>query len=380
VLSKTSINPKISKRSLASLLPATIDSLVCSIWNESVRKLGYEQNGNLLLNYYLAYEETISFSPSECLKELLFSGNSINLEHPVSVNRFSNLKNPGDIIIEEMKSLLKDNAYDLNILCNDYLKEFDIVTRLYIAYRLSFPLNIKGFIEYIKDNYDSYESLPAGVIRYIEMDKLLSHFNSITPPEKLLNKIYNLSSSLRKKLDIPLPPRALLLVEGITEEILLPSFARLLSYDLNTDGILLISSGGKNKVGKLYNKFKRQLNIPIAVLLDADATEIIDELRPIMRPTDNLISLQCGEFEDLLPKDLICKAINKAYMLSPALKLNEIDQDSSIARQLNVIWKELGLGDFNKSQFAQLIQEHLDDPGYVTEEMNTVIEEIYKIL
>jgi hypothetical protein len=185
---------------------------------------------------------------------------------------------------------------------------------------------------------------------------------------------------LRKKLSTPLPPRVLLLVEGITEEILLPKFAQLLTYDFNTDGIFLISAGGKNKVAKFYNKYKRQLTIPIALLLDADAEEIIEELTPGLRPHDKLISIHNGEFEDLLPKDLICKAVNDSYMLSPNLKLAEIDQQESIARQLCIIWKNFGLGDFNKSHFASTIYNYIDDPKFITDEMNRIIKEIYQIL
>jgi hypothetical protein len=380
VLSKASVTPKITNKTLAELLPATIDSLVKSVWDVSVKNLGGPDESDYLLNMYLAYEECQSFSASECIKELLFSGRSINLEHPVSINRFTDLTSTDTLIVKEFESLLMDNAYDIQWTEHAYLKDLDIYQKLYIAIKMSYPLNLKSFLEYLNDNTVLAQELPAGVVRFIELNNLIEHFKNEIAPQEFLNHIYKLSSSLRKKLSTPLPPRVLLLVEGITEEILLPKFAQLLTYDFNTDGIFLISAGGKNKVAKFYNKYKRQLTIPIALLLDADAEEIIEELTPGLRPHDKLISIHNGEFEDLLPKDLICKAVNDSYMLSPNLKLAEIDQQESIARQLCIIWKNFGLGDFNKSHFASTIYNYIDDPKFITDEMNRIIKEIYQIL
>lgn len=381
ILFKTSVVPKINNKRLSALLPATVESLVATIWNNSLKNLGYENNSDYMLNLYLAYEDTKIFSPSECLRELFLSERSINLGHPLSINSFTDLTNPSSHVVEEIKSLLTDNAFNIGIIEDEHLTDLNIFEKLYIAYRLSYPLNIEGFIKLLKrtasSNSDTY---PTGITRLIELDNMIKVFENAIPPRQFLKKIYNLSSSLRRKLNIPLPPRLILLVEGITEELLLPKFAELLTYDFNTDGILLISAGGKNQVNKLYSSLKRQVNIPIAILLDADAIEIIEELRLNLRTQDKLLNIENGEFEDLLPKELICKVMNKAFMLSPSLNLSDIDQDKPMTKQLTHIWKDLKLGDFNKSQFANTIVSFMDNSKYISNQMKHIIEEIYSLL
>ena len=48
------------------------------------------------------------------------------------------------------------------------------------------------------------------------------------------------------------PIEKVVIVEGITEEVLLPKFSNLCGYDFNKNGIKVISAGGKNQVVKLY--------------------------------------------------------------------------------------------------------------------------------
>lgn len=351
-----------------------------SIWNTSLANLGYSSESDFLLNLYLAYEDIKIFSASECLKELFLSGRLIKLEHPVSINNFTDLHDADEKTLEEIKTLITDNGYKLDLFDSEYLKRLDVFEKLYISYKLSYPINYSAFISLLKDNLDPKAELPVAIKRLMELDKLIIKLKNEIPKDEFLSRIYELSFSFRKRLEISYPPGVVFLVEGLTEEILLPKFANCLNYDFNTDGIHIISAGGKNQVGKLYNKFKLQLNIPIAILLDADAVEIYEEINTSLRPGDKLISIKKGEFEDLLPKELICMAVNKDFMPSPDLKLSEIDQDKPIVKQLNLIWKEFGLGEFNKSQFANTIFNNIDDSKYISDEMQTIIEEIHTIL
>lgn len=106
--------------------------------------------------------------------------------------------------------------------------------------------------------------------------------------------------------DVRLPYiRKLILVEGATEEILLPKFAQLSGYDFEKEGAFLIASGGKNQVVKDYLFHRENLNLKIAVILDADAKEQIDGIGGVLRKQDRVLLLQEGEFEDLLPYSLI---------------------------------------------------------------------------
>ena len=50
------------------------------------------------------------------------------------------------------------------------------------------------------------------------------------------------------------PIKKIILVEGITEDILLPQFAKLKEHDFNREGYYIVVSGGKNQIVKQKNK------------------------------------------------------------------------------------------------------------------------------
>lgn len=105
------------------------------------------------------------------------------------------------------------------------------------------------------------------------------------------------------------PVEKVLLVEGITEEILMPEFAKLLGYEFKKKGVFVISAGGKNQVVKYFYRFAECLKIPIFVLLDSDAEENYAQIKPRLRDGDFVHVITKGEFEDILPKSLIKKLL-----------------------------------------------------------------------
>ena len=76
---------------------------------------------------------------------------------------------------------------------------------------------------------------------------------------------------MRQLHDLKFPIEKVILVEGLTEETLLPAFARFLGYDFYKNGVQVIPAGGKNQVVKMYYKLSQELKIPIFLLLDKDA-------------------------------------------------------------------------------------------------------------
>lgn len=96
------------------------------------------------------------------------------------------------------------------------------------------------------------------------------------------------------------PVKKILLCEGITEETLLPEFARLCGYNFKEHGIYIISAGGKNQVVKYFYNFADSLKIPVFILLDNDAEENLREIKPRMREMIKFTCLKAEEFEDLL--------------------------------------------------------------------------------
>lgn len=173
------------------------------------------------------------------------------------------------------------------------------------------------------------------------------------------------------------PIKKVLLVEGLTEEILLPAFSKYLSHDFYEEGIQIIPAGGKNQVVKLYYKLSEELRIPIFLLLDKDAENNINQIKPKLRNIDKIHLVRCGEFEDLLPKSLIIKAVNKE--LNNFAKITENDLEDSIpeAKNLENIFKTKGLHEFKKADFAKVVRDCINEPSDVSDEIRDIINELF---
>lgn len=181
---------------------------------------------------------------------------------------------------------------------------------------------------------------------------------------------------IRQEKLLKYPIEEVILVEGITEEILLPVFSKFLGYDFYANGVQIIAAGGKNQVVKKYYELKEQLKLPIFVLLDKDAEENIRQIQPKLRKIDRIHLVSCGEFEDLLPKSLIVKTVNSHF--KNFLKITEQDflQDISTVKILEEIFKRKGLHEFKKAEFAKLVREEIAKSTDISEEISDIIKEI----
>lgn len=169
------------------------------------------------------------------------------------------------------------------------------------------------------------------------------------------------------------PVEKVLLVEGITEEILLPEFAKLLDFDFKKNGIFVISAGGKNQVVKYFYRFAQCLKIPIYVLLDSDAEENFVQIKPRLRKGDFVYVISEGEFEDILPKSLVKKTINyetKNISMSDTASLENAD---STVEFLKEFFRSRGRHEFKKSEFAQFVRENLSSPEDISAEIKEII-------
>lgn len=172
------------------------------------------------------------------------------------------------------------------------------------------------------------------------------------------------------------PIEEVLIVEGVTEEILLPVFAQKLGLDFNARGIQIIAAGGKNQVVKLYYKLAEELKLPIYVLLDKDAEENIKQIEPRLRPIDKIHLVSCGEFEDLLPKTLIIKTINSHFKNFLSVSYEDLEQNLPMVKILEEIFKTKGLHEFKKAEFAKLVSEEVTAINDISSEIAIIIEEI----
>lgn len=181
----------------------------------------------------------------------------------------------------------------------------------------------------------------------------------------------------RKNLGLKFPLEKIVIVEGITEEILLPKFAKICGYDFDKNGIHLIAAGGKKQVVRIFYQFADSLKLPMFVLLDNDAKENFNEIRPKLRKNDKVHILKSGEFEDTLPLPLIKRTLNNHLKNHSPIALDDLRKDCPMTQILGNIFKERKM-EFKKAEFAAFIFEDIVGLKDISDEIKTVISELEK--
>jgi len=190
---------------------------------------------------------------------------------------------------------------------------------------------------------------------------------------------YNFSDKLSHEAGNLFPIKKLIICEGITEETLLPEFAKLLDYDFCKNGVFVLSAGGKNQVVKTFYKFTQNLKLPIYVLLDSDAGENYNEILPRLRAQDRIHMLKNGEFEDILPVKLIEKTLKDAIANISVTPEYSIDKSQGMVHYLEEFFKTRGVHEFKKAEFAQLIKRNIAGIDDVSDEFRNIINELRAI-
>ena len=245
--------------------------------------------------------------------------------------------------------------------------------------------------EYCNIDYDDYE-INKKLTEYentifnltpetnILLDNNINYKSFIT----LINDSSPINLKLLKSLsmnnqnnDLPLkfPIKLVVIAEGITEETLLPEFAKFCELDFDKYGVQMISAGGKNQVVKLFYTFAEQLKIPIFVLLDSDAKENYEQIKLRMRKFDKIHLINAGEFEDILPISLIKKALNDYFKNLNSVSDNDFYNERMV-ENLEEIFKIKGFHEFKKSEFAQLIKNHITSNIDISDEISSIVKEI----
>ncbi|WP_303673518.1 ATP-dependent endonuclease [Vampirovibrio chlorellavorus] len=165
------------------------------------------------------------------------------------------------------------------------------------------------------------------------------------------------------------PVKALLIVEGETEKLLLPVFAKAMNLDFDRLGIHLLPAGGKNHVLSIYRQQAKSLNCPIFTVLDQDAADIAAELRANARKGDYIFSIEEGEFEDIYDLSLVVKTINTHYQPYPEVTMHSLqtfaseNQIKGRVQTLRALWQAHNLGSFDKVRFATQYAETFQQIG-----------------
>jgi hypothetical protein len=184
---------------------------------------------------------------------------------------------------------------------------------------------------------------------------------------------------------VALPVSLLVLVEGLTEELLLPAMAQAVAQSFESLGVSILGVGGKNQMMSKYLEWQEVLNIPVCILLDQDAAPLVPDLQYYLREQDKIILLEAGEIEDLYDPALIYETLLAHYDLTSFTRESLSHELTSLGPQQTVtalksLWLKLGLGTFDKVEFAQCLAQTLDAHGKPSEKMKQLIGLLLEVL
>ncbi len=301
----------------------------------------------------------------------------------ISVDRLTRFKDPETKYLRVFKEIISTNLLEpklkkkeLDLLSYESLKniaENIINSSLPQNKKENFLIN-QRLLDYENSVYkinENTQTLLKNKINYKEIIKIL--------PDDIPNNLKWLKSLLADNVNdnfFGYPVQQLLLCEGITEEILLPEFAKICNYDFEHNGIHIISAGGKNQVVKYFYNFADTIKIPVFILLDKDAEENLKEILPRLREFDKIHLVKSGEFEDLLPDTLIIKTLKYATKNISLGSEYNIAQYNSKVEFLEEFFKHRGLHEFKKSEFALMVKENISDISDLSEEIIEIFKEI----
>ena len=264
------------------------------------------------------------------------------------------VKNLAELIINyslENLGLQKDEDYIINQRLYDYEKSVYIISEN-IEKFLKNKINYKAFVTLIDEN----------------SPKNLKWLKALGSPMDIKQERFK--NSLR------FPVEKVVIAEGATEETLLPEFAKRCGYDFDKEGIYVLSAGGKNQVVKLYYRLVDSLKLPIFVLLDKDAKENLEEIKPKLRPIDKIHLLACGEFEDLLPLELVQRTLDYQLNNISMMEKEMLNAPEPRVKILEEVFKTRGMHEFKKVEFAQMVKKNIKTNADISDEICEIINEI----
>lgn len=251
----------------------------------------------------------------------------------------------------ENLGLPKDEDYIINQRLYDYEKSV-YITSENIEKFLKNKINYKAFVTLIDEN----------------SPKNLKWLKALGSPMDIKQERFK--NSLR------FPVEKVVIAEGATEETLLPEFAKRCGYDFDKEGIYVLSAGGKNQVVKLYYRLVDSLKLPIFVLLDKDAKENLEEIKPKLRPIDKIHLLACGEFEDLLPLELVQRTLDYQLNNISMMEKEMLNAPEPRVKILEEVFKTRGMHEFKKVEFAQMVKKNIKTNADISDEICEIINEI----
>ncbi|HEY9788375.1 MAG TPA: TOPRIM nucleotidyl transferase/hydrolase domain-containing protein, partial [Candidatus Obscuribacterales bacterium] len=222
---------------------------------------------------------------------------------------------------------------------------------------------------------------------FLSADQLLRADHFIAMARELQSAFNQSLLELRSELPADFLANALMLVEGPTEAVLIPHFAQRLHCGLSHLGCHLIASGGANQVVRRYLYWREMLTTPVACVLDGDAHEARRTVEENRRELDILSVLRAGEIEDAIDLPLFVEllnayidslgGVNSPFLVgSSAVRMEDFDGHQFRKPALKRIFRERGLGTFDKVDFAKFVSEHFSDAGKIPDDIRILLREL----
>ncbi len=166
----------------------------------------------------------------------------------------------------------------------------------------------------------------------------------------------------------------LVLVEGMTEEVLLPA---LLNIAGASNGIRVQSCGGKTAMLSHYQRIRPWFSGRIRLVLDADATDIDTPLQKSLHPQDALYLIPQGAIEDCYELPLFLNAINQVRQGFSPLGAEDFQDwcatqkvsKRSRSQVYHRFWVAHGLEGFDKTFLAHRIADALKRDSQALEKL-----------
>ena len=86
--------------------------------------------------------------------------------------------------------------------------------------------------------------------------------------------------------------------------------------------------------------------------------------------------MACGEFEDLLPIELVKRTLEYELNNISILELEMLNQPHPRVKILEEVFKTRGLHDFKKVEFAQMVKNNINSSADISEEIAEIVNEI----
>lgn len=174
-------------------------------------------------------------------------------------------------------------------------------------------------------------------------------------------------------------PDLLLLVEGPTDALLIPHLAGCLAVDFSELGVMVLPAGGSNQVLRRFLDLRDLTAIPMVVVVDSDAGQQAEVLADALRDRDRLHVLKSGEIEDVFADEVLVGLVNehlKSQRLVKLIEISDLQKGGRRTQILDRLWRDRGLGSFDKIGFARTIVEKLHDPAQVPQDVVEIVESV----